>query len=256
MEVIIQPNAESAEELVVDFFAKTLLAKPDAVLGLATGRTMEGVYEHLVKRHHDGGLDFSHCRTFNLDEYVGLRADDPNSYRYFMQDRFFRHVNIDTSRTHLPDGMAKDLELECRHYEKLICENGGIDLLLLGIGLNGHLGFNEPFSEFNSRTRMTALTEVTKHQNALLFSNLEKIPRHAITMGVATILEARQCLLLATGNEKADIVAKAIAGPITTSVTASSLQCHPACTMVLDRAAASRLPVSDCRSSKKFVQAK
>ena len=254
MEVIIRPNAESAAELAVDFIARELLAKPDAVLGLATGRTMEEVYRRLVQRHLSAGLDFSRCRTFNLDEYVGLAADDPNSYRYFMRDRLFCHVNIDESRTHLPNGVAQNLEAECRHYEKLISENGGIDLLLLGIGLNGHLGFNEPYSGFDTKTRVTPLTEATRNQNALLFSHPDRVPQSAVTMGIATILEARHCLLLATGKEKAAIVAQAIAGPITTSVTASALQWHPACTVILDEAAASSLQELHHGNGKHFTQ--
>jgi glucosamine-6-phosphate deaminase len=253
MEVIIQPNAESAAELAADFIARELSAKPEAVLGLATGRTMEVVYQLLVQRHRDNRLDFSRCRTFNLDEYVGLAADNPNSYRYFMQDRLFRHVNIDVRRTHLPDGLAENLDQECRNYERLIAESGGIDLLLLGIGLNGHLGFNEPYSGFDSRTRVAALTEVTKQQNAPLFSGPEHVPQRAITMGIATILEARRCLLLATGIEKAGIVARAIAGPTTTSVVASALQWHPACIMVLDEAAASDLHELDGCSGNHFI---
>ncbi len=241
MEVIVQPHAESAAELAADFIARKLLAKPEAVLGLATGRTMEEVYRRLVQCHRDSGLDFSRCRTFNLDEYAGLAADGPNSYRHFMRDRLFRHVNIDESRTHLLNGLAPNLEAECRRYEQLISDSGGIDLLLLGIGLNGHLGFNEPYSGGDTRTRATSLTEMTRHQNAPLFPHPDQVPPMALTMGIATILEARHCLLLATGKAKAEVVARAIAGPITTSVTASALQWHPACTVILDQAAAGLL---------------
>src|SRR5277367_3814785 len=150
MDVIIQSNAEMAAHAVADLIARALSAKPDLVLGLATGCTMESVYDQLVKKHQEEGLDFSCCRTFNLDEYVGLAADDPCSYHYFMRERFFNVVNIDVGNTYLPDGNAEDLEAECMNYEKLIALNGGIDLQLLGIGLNGHLGFNEPLSAFRS----------------------------------------------------------------------------------------------------------
>ncbi len=238
---MVRPDAESAAEVVVDLVAKELAAKPSAVLGLATGRTMEPFYQRLVQRHRDTGLDFSRCRTFNLDEYVGLPADDPNSYRYFMYDRFFRNVNIDLSRTHLPDGMAQNLPQECARYEKLILHSGGIDLLLLGIGLNGHLGFNEPLSAFDSRTRVEKLSPETRAQNRGLFSPPAKIPDFAITIGVATILEARRCVLLATGKEKAAVIAQAFEGPITTRICASALQWHAACTVVLDEAAAAGL---------------
>jgi glucosamine-6-phosphate deaminase len=245
MEVIIQPNAEKAAQAVADFIARALSAKPDLVLGLATGCTMESVYDRLVEKHRDEGLDFSRCHTFNLDEYVGLAADNPGSYHYYMRRRFFDAVNIDQRNTHLPDGMAKDLEAECANYERLIAANGGIDLQVLGIGLNGHLGFNEPLSAFRSRTRLQTLSRMTRAQNAPLFPSLNRVPHCAITMGVGTILEARHCLLLATGVEKAEIVAGAIEGPLTAMITATALQLHPSCTIVLDEDAASRLQKSE-----------
>jgi glucosamine-6-phosphate deaminase len=245
MEVIIQSNAAAAAQAVADLIARALSAKPDLVLGLATGCTMELVYDRLVQRHQDAGLDFSRCRTFNLDEYVGLAADDPDSYHAFMRRRFFDGVNLAARHTHLPDGMAKDLEAECVRYEQLIAASGGIDLQVLGIGLNGHLGFNEPLSAFRSRTRVQTLSRVTRAQNAPLFPKPRQVPARAITVGVGTILEARRCLLLATGLDKADIVAKAIEGPLTAMVTATALQLHPACTIVLDEAAASQLREHD-----------
>jgi glucosamine-6-phosphate deaminase len=245
MEVIIQSNAEMAARMVADLIARALSAKPDLVLGLATGCTMESVYDQLVRKHQEEGLDFSRCRTFNLDEYIGLAADDPCSYHYFMRQRFFDGVNIDRRNTYLPDGMAEDLEAECANYEKLIAANGGIDLQVLGIGLNGHLGFNEPLSAFRSRTRVQTLSRVTRLQNAPLFPKPRLMPRRAITMGVGTILEARNCLLLATGLDKADIVARAIEGPLTAMITATALQLHPACTIVLDEEAAGNLREND-----------
>jgi glucosamine-6-phosphate deaminase len=245
MEVIIQSNEEYAARTVAEFIAQAVAAKPDLVLGLATGCTMEPVYAELVRKHQDEGLDFSRCRSFNLDEYVGLPADDPCSYHYFMRERFFDRVNIELSSTHLPNGMATDLEAECGRYEQLIQASGGIDLQLLGIGLNGHLGFNEPPSAFQSLTHVENLSPVTRAQNAPLFPKSKPVPRRAITMGVGTILQARRCLLLATGPEKAEIVAKAIEGPLTTAITASVLQTHPACTVVLDEAAAGGLRKSE-----------
>jgi glucosamine-6-phosphate deaminase len=245
MEVIIQSNAEMAAQMVADFIARAVSAKPNLVLGLATGYTMESVYERLLQKHQDEGLDFSHCRTFNLDEYVGLAANNLGSYHYFMRTRFFDGVNIDLRNTHLPNGMANDLEVECSNYEKHIEANGGIDLQVLGIGLNGHLGFNEPLSAFRSRTRVQTLSRVTRAQNAPLFPSPSQVPRQAITMGVGTILEARRCLLLATGLEKMGVVAKAIEGPLTAMITATALQLHPACTIVLDKEAASRLKKND-----------
>jgi glucosamine-6-phosphate deaminase len=241
MEVIIQPNQEAAAALVARIVARELRANPHLVLGLATGATMERVYRHLVSLHKDERLDFSLCSTFNLDEYVGLFPSDPNSYRHYMEHHFFRHVNIDSRNTHLPNGMAQDLDAECRHYESLIHRFGGIDLQLLGIGKAGHIGFNEPLSALRSRTRVKALTPTTLKQNAQFFGSEETMPRRAITMGVGTIIEARRCILLATGPSKAEVVAQAVEGPITSMVTASALQLHPRCTVIVDEAAADKL---------------
>ena len=245
MEIIIQPTAEAAAELATRVIADELRAKADLVLGLATGCTMESVYAELVRMHRQAGLDFSRCRTFNLDEYVGLPASHRNSYRHYMNHNLFLNVNIDLRNTHLPDGSAADVEAECNRYEKLITECGGIDFQLLGIGLAGHLGFNEPASSLRSRTRVKVLSPVTIAQNAPLFEEPRQMPRRAITMGVGTILESRRCLLLATGEEKAEIVAKAIEGPITSMISATALQLHPHCIVMLDEAAAHCLMEAD-----------
>ena len=245
MEVIIQRDAGAAANLVAQIIARELRASPNLVLGLATGRTMEAVYGRLVHLHREEGLDFSLCRTFNLDEYVGLPADAPQSYRHYMRQHLFDHVNIDRRNTHLPNGMAGDLEAECARYERQIAKAGGIDLQLLGIGQDGHIGFNEPLSALRSRTRVKALAPATVAQNAPLFPDPSRAPRRAITMGVGTILESRRCLLLATGREKADIIAKAVEGPITAMISATSLQLHPRCTVVVDEEAASQLQGAD-----------
>lgn len=245
MEVIIQPTEDTAAELVARTIADELRSKPDLTFGLATGNTMESVYANLVRMHREEDLDFSRCRTFNLDEYVGLPGNHRNSYRHYMNRNLFLKVNIDLGNTHLPDGAAADLEAECAHYERRIAECGGIDLQLLGIGLAGHLGFNEPASSLRSRTRIKVLSPVTRAQNASLFPQPEEMPRRAITMGVGTILDARRCWLLATGEDKAEIVARAIEGPLTSMISASALQLHPHCTVVLDEAAASRLQEAD-----------
>ncbi len=241
MEVIIQPTVDEATELVARIIAKRLRANPRLVLGLATGRTMESVYARLAQMHRQEGLDFSSCCTFNLDEYVGLASTDPHSYRYYMNHHLFNKVNIDLHNTHVPDGMAADLSEECANYERLIVNVGGIDLQLLGIGNAGHLGFNEPLSALRSRTREKALSPITRAQNAPLFKNPEDMPHRAITMGVGTILDSRRCILLATGVAKAAIVAKAVEGPITSMISASALQLHAHCTVVVDEAAGSRL---------------
>jgi glucosamine-6-phosphate deaminase len=241
VEVIIRPDAHSAATLIARLIARELRANPHLVLGLATGRTMESVYDLLAQMHRDEQLDFSLCRTFNLDEYVGLSPDHPGSYRYYMNSHLFSRVNVDPRNTHLPHGTAKDLDAECERYEHDIQRFGGIDLQLLGLGRAGHIGFNEPLSALRSRTRVKALTPTTIQQNAPFFSDITKVPRRAITMGVGTILECRRCLLLATGAEKAGIIAKAVEGPITSMISATTLQLHPRCTVVVDTDAASQL---------------
>ncbi len=245
MEVIIRPDENAAALLVARMVAKEIRANPSIVLGLATGRTMEAVYNLLVEMHEKEALDFSLCRTFNLDEYVGLGAEDPGSYRYYMNDHLFDHVNIDPRNTHLPDGKATDLDKECERYEQTIERCGKIDLQLLGVGKAGHIGFNEPLSALRSRTRVKALTPTTREQNATMFGGPDKVPRRAITMGVGTILECRKCILMATGNSKAEIIAKSVEGPITSMISATALQLHRKCTVVVDEDAASKLAATD-----------
>jgi len=240
MEVVVQPSAGVAVELVAEIIAREVQAKARPVLGLAAGRTMEAVYARLVEKYRAERLDFSHCRTFNLDEYVGLTGADKHSYRHYMNRLFFNQVNINLRNTHLPDGAARDPAAECEGYERLIHEAGGIDLQLLGIGQSGHIGFNEPPSDASSRTRVVTLAPETIRQNAPLFG-MNNMPSRAITMGVGTILAARKCLLLAIGEGKADIIRRTIEGPVSASVPASALQLHPHCTIVLDEAAASAL---------------
>jgi len=245
VEAIIRPGKDSAALLVAQIIAKELRANPSLVLGLATGHTMEEVYGLLVKMHKEQGLDFSLCRTFNLDEYVGLSPDDPRSYRYYMNRHLFGLVNIDRRNTNLPDGLAGDLDEECHKYEEKITRSGGIDLQILGIGKAGHIGFNEPLSALRSRTRVKALSPITIEQNAAQFGSADNVPRRAITMGVGTILECRHCILLATGDSKANVVAKAVEGPITSMISATALQLHPRCTVVVDEDAAGKFQASE-----------
>lgn len=245
MEVIIQKNADAAASLVSRIIAEELREDPHLVLGLATGRTMEGVYERLVAEHVQNGLDFSLCRTFNLDEYAGLPPEHPHSFTYFMESRLFSKVNIDKRNAHLPNGMAEDLQEECKRFEAGIADCGGIDVQLLGIGRDGHIGFNEPLSSLMSRTREKALTPETIRQNAELVGGEDNVPKRALTMGVGTILESRRCLVLVTGKEKAGILAKAVEGPITSMITASALQLHPWCAVITDEEAASELLYQD-----------
>jgi glucosamine-6-phosphate deaminase len=245
MEVIVRPDAAAACRLVARLVARQLREQPDSVLGLATGRTMEKVYGLLAAMHRDDGLDFSLTRTFNLDEYIGLPADHPGSYRSYMNAQLFNRINIDPRNTFLPSGMADDLKREAVGYEAAIRRAGGIDLQLLGIGATGHIGFNEPLSALSSRTRDKSLTPETIAQNGPLFDRPEDMPRRAMTMGIGTILEARRIVLLATGSAKADILARAVEGPITAMISASALQLHPACVVVVDEPAAARLQGRD-----------
>ncbi len=241
MEVIIQKDAAAAASLAARLIADTIRAKPNAVLGLATGRTMENLYGLLADMHRADGLDFAKVRTFNLDEYIGLAPEDPDSYRFYMNHHLFSKINIKPKNTHLPIGNAKDLDAECAKYEAKITTCGGIDLQLLGIGATGHIGFNEPLSSIGSRTRPKALTPETLAVNSTLFDDPNRIPKRAITMGVGTILDARRCLLLATGKAKAGIIAKAVEGPITSMISATALQLHPKCTVIVDEPAAAKL---------------
>ena len=238
MEIVIRPDADAAAALVAQLIGARVCAKPNLVLGLATGRTMEPLYDQLAALV----VDFSRSHSFNLDEYVGVPPDNPQSYRHYMNERLFDRINIERDNTHVPDGMAADLGAEVAHYERLIKDVGGIDLQLLGIGDDGHIGFNEPLSALMSRTREKALTPKTRRQNAAMFGgDPDRVPKRALTMGVGTILEAREIILLATGAAKAGILAKAVEGPITAMISASAIQLHPRCKVVLDAAAASAL---------------
>ena len=248
MEVIIQKDKEAAAALTAQIISTALKDKPQLILGLATGRTMEDVYRLLVDIHVNNSLDFSQCTTFNLDEYVGLSHSDDNSYRSYMNRNLFSKVNIKVQNTHVPNGIAVNLDEECKRYDQLIRDCGGIDLQLLGIGKDGHIGFNEPLSALRSRTRVKALTPETVEQNKGLFINPSTVPRRAITMGVGTILESKRCVILVTGFKKADILRKAVEGPITSMVTASAMQLHPSCTVIVDEEAAELL------AGKKYYQ--
>ena len=241
MEIIIAPNSQQASMWAADFITSLLHSKPACVLGLATGSSPLELYRELIRRHREQGLDFSRCTTFNLDEYVGLPPNHPASYRRFMQDNLFRGLNIPPENIHIPDGLALDIPAHCAAYEEAIAKAGGIDLQILGIGTDGHIGFNEPSSSLGSRTRIKTLTERTRADNARFFERDEEVPRHVLTMGVGTIMEARAILMLAFGTAKARAVAAMIEGPITALVPASVLQFHPTVKVLLDEEAASLL---------------
>jgi glucosamine-6-phosphate deaminase len=239
--VVIEKDAGAVAVRAARFVADLVRRKPACVLGLARGETPLGLYRELIRLHREEGLDFSRVTTFNLDEYVGLEVTHLQSCRHVMQENLFQHVNLDPARTHVPDGLSPDFESSCQQYEQMICDAGGIDLQVLGIGSDGHIAFNEPGSSLGSRTRVKSLTGETVRDNARLFGSEDLVPRLAITMGIATIIESRRCLLLATGSAKAFAVRSAIEGPMTAQVTASALQLHRDAIVVLDEEAASWL---------------
>jgi glucosamine-6-phosphate deaminase len=242
MEIVIQPTAADASAIAARMIAKLVRSKPGCVLGLATGSTPIATYNELIRLHREEGVDFSRVTTFNLDEYVGLPPAHPQSYHAFMHEHLFRHINVAPERIHIPNGMAKDVPGECAQYEERIRAAGGIDLQLLGIGSDGHIGFNEPTSSLASRTRIKTLTERTREDNARFFGgDLSQVPMHCITMGVGTIMECSQVLLLAFGARKEQAVADAVEGPITSMNPASILQMHPTAKVLMDEPAAGAL---------------
>ncbi len=260
MEIIITPNYEKMSETSAQIIASEIKRKHDVVLGLATGDTPVGTYKELVKLHKEEGLDFSKIKTFNLDEYVGLAPLHKNSYNFFMWENLFKHININSENVYVPQGNTDDPEEFSEWYERKIKEGGGIDLQVLGIGRDGHVGFNEPGSSFASRTRVKALYKQTIEDNARFFEKEEDVPRFAITMGIGTILEAKKILLIASGKNKADVCAQFIEGPVTSQITASALQLHSYVTVVLDKDAASKLKRTEyynwVRDNKQLIQKK
>ena len=241
MEIIIAQNKEDFDRIAADIISQQIKDKPDSVLGLATGSTPLGLYAQLVERNKKGEVDFSQVKSFNLDEYKGLAKDHPQSYYYFMYENLFGKVNINESNINLPNGEAEDPAKECVEYEKKIKEAGGIDLQVLGIGHNGHIGFNEPGTPFESTTSLIDLDELTIEANSRFFESADQVPRQALSMGIKTIMQARKIILMITGKDKAEIAAKAINGSITPEVPASVLQLHPFVTVLLDQEAASLL---------------
>jgi len=242
-EVLIVPDAAAAGALVADEIARLIRATPDVVLGLATGSTPLPVYEALPARL--AGVDVSRVRGFALDEYVGLDPSHPESYRSVIQREVIEPLGLDPERIRVPDGRLEGIEHAGEHYEAALAAAGGVDLQLLGIGTDGHIGFNEPGSSFASLTRVKTLTEQTRSDNARFFDSIDDVPRHCITQGLGTIQRARHLVLLAFGDGKAEAVAGAVEGPITASLPASAIQLHPHATVVIDEAAASRLRFAD-----------
>jgi glucosamine-6-phosphate deaminase len=245
MEIIIQPDSERASELAARIVARTVREKPHAVLGLATGNTPLQLYRNLVRMHREEGLDFGGVTSFNLDEYVGVPPAHPSSYHSYMWAHLFSAINMPRERINIPDGMTADIPAACRKYEQAIRTAGGIDIQVLGIGTNGHIGFNEPSSSLSSRTRIKTLTEETRRDAAAAFGGEESVPNHVLTMGLGTIMDSKMCLLLAFGRKKARAVAQASEGPITSMVPGSILQMHPRAVFVLDDEAAAELRMAD-----------
>jgi glucosamine-6-phosphate deaminase len=240
MEVVILPSAEAVCAAGADIVAALVRSRPAAVLALPTGATPRPLYAELARRHREEGLSFARVTTFNLDEYLGVAADHPGSFRRYMEEHLFRHVDLAPARTHVPDGRAADVPAACTAYEAAIAAAGGLDLALMGLGQDGHIAFNGPTSSLGSRTRLKTLSAETRAANQAAFG-AEPVPTHVITMGIATLLEARRCVLLAHGAPKAAAVAALVEGPLTSLVPASALQLHARATVIVDEAAAGGL---------------
>lgn len=241
MLVEVLDDYETLSDRAAEVVIKQIRKKPDSVIGFATGGTPKGLYQRLIEAHETRGLDFSKLTTFNLDEYVGLPPEHDQSYAHYMWENLFDHVNVTPGQVHIPHGMANDIEEHCRWYERRIQEAGGIDLQILGIGANGHIAFNEPGSSLGSRTRIKTLTQKTVEDNARYFEDSEMVPEYAITMGVGTIMEAREVLLLASGERKASAMKDTLEGHITAMVPASMVQMHRFAHILIDEGAASAL---------------
>ena len=241
MKIYCTENYQQMSRQAANIISAHVILKPNCVLGLATGSTPIGMYQQLIEWYKKGDLDFSQVKSVNLDEYVGLAPTHDQSYRYFMQANLFDHVNIDVANTHVPNGLAEDPEAECRRYNDIIRNLGGIDVQVLGMGHNGHIGFNEPDMAFELETHVVDLQESTIEANCRFFASRDEVPRQAMTMGIKSIMQARQILVVVSGADKADIVKKAFTGPVVPQVPASILQMHPNVLLVGDKAALSKL---------------
>ena len=242
MQIYRAKDYEDMSRKAANIIASQVVLKPDCVLGLATGSTPIGAYKNLVEKYEQGDLDFSQVTTVNLDEYKGLPRENDQSYYYFMHDNLFDHVNVKPENTHLPDGTKEDSDEECARYEELIRTLGGQDLQLLGLGHNGHIGFNEPDAIFEKATHCVDLQESTIEANKRFFASADDVPKQAYTMGIGTIMQAKKILVVVSGEDKADTVAKAFFGPVTPEVPASILQFHKDVILVADEAALLKVP--------------
>lgn len=241
MEVIIKNNYDEVSEQAASYLVNIVKEKSDAILGLPTGSTPIGMYKNVVKEYENNNLSFENVKTFNLDEYIGLDISNNNSYYYFMNENLYSHVNLKKENINIPNGMAKDAKQECIDYENKLKAAGTMDIMFLGIGNNGHIGFNEPKEYFEPYTHVVQLDENTIDANARFFEKLEDVPKTAITMGIKTILSAKKIVLIATGVSKADAIAKTVNGKITPQVPASVLQLHNNVTIIVDEDAAKHL---------------
>ena len=239
MKLNIYPDSQALARAAAALFAEVIREKPDAVLGLATGSTPVPTYRELARLNREGAVSFAKVRTFNLDEYAGLAPDHPQSYRRFMNEQLFDHIDIPRENTRVPDGLHA--RIDAPNYDAAIEAAGGVDLQLLGIGHDGHIGFNEPDRVFVSTTHVVTLTDITRQANARFFDSIDEVPTQAITMGIGTIMRAKRILMIVTGADKADIVKAMLQGPIDPQVPASILQVHPDVTVMLDEAAAAKL---------------
>jgi len=239
MKIIKAKDYNDMSRKAANIISAQVIMKPNAVLGLATGTTPIGAYAQLVKWYNKGDIDFSEVTTINLDEYKGLDGTHPQSYRYFMNEHLFNHINIDINNTHVPNGKDEDSDHACEEYNRIINKAGGIDLQLLGIGLDGHIGFNEPGTAFELGTHCVKLTESTIQANSRLFDSIDEVPKEAYTMGVKTIMQARKVLMIASGANKAEILKESFFGPVTPQVPASILQMHPDVILIADKEALS-----------------
>lgn len=242
MKIIRAKDYEEMSRKAANFIASQIIMKPDCVLGLATGSSPIGIYQYLTAYYEKGDLDFSQVSTVNLDEYRGMKPEDEQSYAYFMRSHLFDHVNIDLANTNIPDGMAQEPQAECRRYEELIASYGGVDLQLLGMGHNGHIGFNEPGAVFEKMTRCVDLAESTIEANKRFFASVQEVPKQAYSMGIGTIMKAKKILVVVSGRDKAEMFARAFSGDVTPAVPASVLQLHPDVTVVADAEACCVLP--------------
>lgn len=241
MRVILCGSYEEMSEKATRLVGGQIILKPDTVLGLATGSTPVGMYKNLAKKYEEGVLDFSKVKTFNLDEYYPINRDNNQSYYYFMNENLFNHINVKKENIHIPNGEAKDVDAECANYEKMIEEAGGIDIQILGIGQNGHIGFNEPDENLKASTHVTGLTESTIKANSRFFDSIDEVPTKALTMGIATILKSKKIIIMASGAEKSDAVAELLNDDINTKNPATMLKVHPDVVLICDKDAYSKV---------------